>query len=481
MANKDFSYGSMAVPSGEARYSIIRWGWGGLNRSDLIDSGQITDCDGVSIDPPYVLPSPAIRPFRDYAEPIGVYGFDDFLLVLYRSGGNIMADYCVGGSVYTGKIGAAKGTAEDFVHRSVVQFNVAEGVENIVSAHYVRKLLIFPDRVSMDFHVTGAFSVASLGSAYPSLKYATVYGSRVFGVDDNLVYASAYNDYADWELDTADDTSSANAWVSMSQSNAKADGMFTGIYTYDNHVVLFKKDFTQLVYNDKNPFRIVDVTSYGAANPRAFAEAEGVLYFASADMVYAFTGGMPSAIGEGLGSVDYRGCCMGAYKDRVYVSAGGVLYRYRDGVWSSRVLDRPILQFAVNENGLYGMVADGIVMVDWADAASEESSFGRWWFETDFMAAGKLNIRRVKKITVLCQIARGASVSVYLLRNGEKFDPAASRKVLESKGYGWRTLCGLVRGMSADMHRLRFVGNGYVKIHAAELQVSFGGDLYKEH
>lgn len=483
MANKEFSYGNMSVPSGESRYSLMRWGWRGLNRTRLIDTGSITDCDGVNINPPFVDAASALSRYASYAEPVGVYGFDDFLLVLYRSGGNIMADVLREGTKYTGVIGTAKGTEDDFVHRSVVQFNVAENTENIVASTFRRKLLIYPDRVSMDFAVqANGFTAASLGDTHPSIRYATVYGSRVFGVDENLVYASGFNDYANWDLDTAEETSSANAWVSMSQSNAKADGEFTGIWTYDNHVVLFKKDFTQMVYNDENPFRIVDITAYGASGPRAITETEGTLYFASTDSVYAFTGGMPKSVGDELGTVDFTGACMGSFRGSTYICAGDILYRFRDGVWSQRVLEEPILQFASCETGLYGMVSDGILLVDDGsdDTLGEGGTYGDWWFETDFMAAGRLDVRRVKKITVLCQIASGAGVEAYILRDGERFDPSSSRKVLSSRGHGWVTLCALVRGMSADMHRVRFVGHGRVRIHAMELAISWGGDIYKE-
>ena len=479
MANKEFSYGGMAVPSGESRYRMIRWGWGGLNRSRLIDTGDITACDGVNINPPYVSAAPAFEPFTKYAEPIGIYGFDDFLVVLYRAAGKIRADYHKNGNNYTGIVGDAKGDARDFEHRSVVQFNVLEGTENIVSATYNRKLVIYPDQKSMDFQISGNFVPASLGDAYPSIKYATVYGSRVFGVDDDRVYASGFNDYTFWELDTADKTSPNNAWVSTSQSNVKADGNFTGIWTYDNHVVLFKKDFTQLVYNDENPFRIVDVTAYGADNPKAITETEGTLYFASSDMVYAFTGGVPKAVGEELGITDYRGACMGSYKDRTYICVGNTLYTLQDSVWSERALPYEIMQFATNENGLYALFRDGtIARID--GMQETDMTYGDWWFETDFMAAGRLDVRRVKKITVLCEISPGASLEVYLLKDGESFNKVTTRKVLSSKGHGWRTLSALVRGMSADMHRMRFVGHGKVRIHAAELQISWGGDYYKE-
>jgi len=327
MAKKgnDFPYLNAAIPSGETKYSRIAWGWGGLNRTDKFDTGQITDCSGVVIDLPYVLPAKKVRNFLNYFEPISIHGFDDNLLVIYRDGGEIKVDYITAdGDIHTGVMGNAKGDDSDFELRTAVQFNVAENTENIVSATYVRKILIFPDQYSMDFEISGDFSPASLGTAYPTIKYATVYGSRVFGVDDNLVYASYHNDYARWDLDTADDYNEANAWVSMSQSNVKADGKFSAIATYDNHVVLFKRDFMQLVYGNKNPFHITDVGSYGCDNPYAVTDCEGILYFASPDAVYRFTGGQPKKISTDLGIKDFAGAVLGSYKDTMYLYAGRI-------------------------------------------------------------------------------------------------------------------------------------------------------------
>jgi hypothetical protein len=470
----------MAIPAGESRYRIVRWGWGGLNKTSIIDTGDITDADGVYINPPYVDAAPSPTVIAHYTEPVGIFAFSGILLVLYRQNGKIMMDYRTDTAVYTGIISDAKGTDEDFLPRSIVQFNVAENTENIVSSTYNRRLLIFPDKVAMDRDITASGFVAdSLGDAYPNLKYATVYGSRVFGVDDNLVYASSYNDYADWDLDTADDVSDANAWVSMSQSNVKADGAFTDITIYDNHVVLFKRDFTQLVYNNKNPFRIVDVTAYGDDNPFAVTETEGTLFFASKDMVYAFTGGIPQAIAENIAPIDLRGACMGSYKDRTYICAGNMLYRFKGGAWSQKALQSHIRQFASNETGLFGITEDGdILAIDSQELGNTYT--GTWYFETDLMASGRLDIRRVKKISVLCQIEEGASLSVYLLKDFEKFDADKSHEVLTSSGHGMRTLCCLVRGTSAGMHRLRFVGNGKVRIYALEMHVSWGGEIYKE-
>lgn len=486
-----FSYLNSYLPSAESRYSILRFGWGGINRTNTIDSGQLSDCSGIDVDPPKITAVRKFKQYANYSEPIGVFGFDDFLLVLYRDAGKIKVDWRCGNDVKTGIIGNANGNDSDFTKRSVVQFNVAVNTENIVASSFDRKLLIFPDRVSMDFRpASSSFPVSSLGGTYPELLMASVYGSRVFGVDENLVYASSYNDYANWNLDTADETSSANAWVSMSQSNVKADGAFTGIYTYDNHVVLFKKDFMQLVYNNKNPFRIVDVGSYGADNQYAIAEANGVLYFASRDAVYAFGGGTPKDVSISLALPDYTGAVLGGYKDSLYCQIGNTLYRLKNGIWSGSDVDNAVIQFASNDNGLYGLLANGNIVVvrsadeaemdvDSADGSFNADDYGDWWFETDLMFAGRLGVRRAKKITLLAEIWKGSNVSAYLLKDGEKFDPATSQRVLYSDKSGLQELRGMLRGFGAFCHRLRICGHGKAIIHGAELMISWGGDVYQ--
>ena len=412
--------------------------------------------------------------------------------MIYRSGGKIKADYIKPGNIkYTGEIGTAKGTSEDFTERYAVQFNVASNTENIAASTYVRKILIYPDRVSMDFNITSDFQTASLGETYPPIKYASVYCSRLFGVNDDLVYASSFNNYADFDLDTADESSSANAWVSMSQSNVKADGRFTAIATYANHVVLFKKDFMQLVYNNKNPFRIVDVGSYGCDNPYALTECGGVLYFASGESVYSFTGGTPKKINGELGRLNLDGAVFGSYKDRVYMQISDGLYTYKSGVWSKLNSDNNIKQFATTSWGIVALCKDGkIRIIDYDEDAfnnaggNAENELGGkeyesdWWFETDFFAAGRIDVRRIKKISVLCDIASGASVRAYLMRPEDKYT-TTTKAVLESSVGGRRLMRRMIRMTSCYMHKMRIAGSGDVKILAIELLLSWGGDVFK--
>ena len=512
---EEFKYGSFSVPNGEAKYQVIRWGWKGLNRTDRIDTGQLTDSSGVMVDPPYTYPQKDVHewPGMDYAEPISIHGFDDRLLVVYRDDGKIKADYCRYHDGQTDKktyvISDANGNMSDFSARTAVQFNAVDTSSGSVPSYtYDRKILIFPDAYSIpfDFDSTGSGGhFRTSENPVPGIQYGTVYGSRVFGVDENNVYASVYNNYADWSLDTADSSSSDNAWMSMSQSNSKADGSFTAIATYDNHPVLFKKDFLQLVYNNRNPFRIVDVGSYGADSQNAVAEMGGVLYFASQDKLYGFTGGTPKDVGKKLEIDNFSGAALGSFKDTLYMYVDGNLYAYSAGVWSclGPVISGGdtvnIKQFATLDYGMCALTDDGnggksISFITWSDDALEEltgdvwddSYTGDWWFETDIFALGRLDIRRVKKLSLLCTGAPGAEVSAYILRDGEVFNAADAEKSGEiqfpddADGNQQRIMRVLTRQHSGYMHRLRIAGRGWVRIEAAEIKISWGGDVYVE-
>lgn len=504
---EEFRYGSSHLPDGEAKYRVIRWGWNGLNRTDEIDTGQLSDSFGIIADPPVLYPLRDPKLWSTYDEPISIHGFDDKLIVIFREDGKIKADVNVYDpasgttTTYQHEVGNALGTDEDFTPRSVVQFNVVDTSSGNIAAYtYDRRVLVYPDCFSMDFYINGMNPDGHFNTQenpIPNLRMAAVYGSRVFGVDENAVYASAYNSYVDYSLDTADDVSSAHAWMSMSQSNTEADGAFTAVASYDNHAVLFRKDFMQLVYNNKNPFRIVDVGEYGCDNPAAVTHMGGALYFASRDKVYGFTGGTPKDVSKKLEAGDLSGCALGAWRDTLWLQCTSGVYTYKSGVWSAlgtlqyNGADVTVKQFAALDYGLCALLSNGkIVYLDWDANAMEpvpesgwDPSYTKdWWFETDLMALGSLDVRRVKKCSLLCDGKEGAKVSAWLLTDGEKFDENRSVKVGEITfgEDGKRIMRVLTRQFSGIMHRLRIGGRGFVKIYAAELKISWGGELYVE-
>ena len=557
MAEKkqEFQYGSAFLPEGEKKYSVIRWGWNGLNREDKIDTGQLTDMSGMFCDPPYMEPvkqakmaldfyngipvrnqgdiwTPVSSAPRHSGTPIAIDGNflqDVYISMIWRDENTNtitlsrytyfpqdLSDIYPHGWYVIGEfqLGTA-GLADESIPRTILLFNAVDTSSGNIAAYtYDRKQLVYPDRYSVPTTATGsAASFNTQSNPVPYLKFATVYNSRVFGVtDEDLVVASAYNSYVDYGLDTANDVSSAHAWASMAGSNTDATGSVTAMTTYGNHVVIWRRDFMQLVYNNKNPFRIVDVGRYGCDNNKAWVILNGVLYFASQDKVYAYTGGTPKEISGKLEAGDLSGAVLGGFGDKVWMQTKDSLYTYntKTGAWSDLKsgpfsgTTAKVKQFATLDWGLVALTEEkrpdgtlyryALKVVDWDEnlmGLSEEAAedwepeyYGTWWFITDLMVLGRLDIRRVKKLTMLCEGKTGARISVYLLKNGE----SQSGGVLSDRLVGTLTfdndgiseLRVLTRQFSADMHQLYFSGNGYVKVYAAELKISWGGDLYVE-
>lgn len=542
MAKKEqeFSYGSSFLPEGEKKYSVIRWGWGGLNETDKIDTGQLTADSGMICDPPYMVPAHKYKelirlgarvPYgtgylsdanKHSGTPKNIAAFGSMLFLVWhdnaeekmavtkfvpiRDGDEHWDDFWIGSF----QMGDA--IIDDKEPRSIVLFNAVDTSSgNVAGYTYDKKVLVYPDCYSENAYAfpnyTEASSFDTLDNPIPYANYVTVFQSRVFGATDVAVHASANNSYVDYTLDDASDISTAHAWYSMAQSNPEANYTVTAVLTYDNHVVVFRKDFMQLVYNNKNPFRIVDVGEYGCDNYKSWTILNGVLYFASDRKVYAYTGGNPKEISTKMDFGDLSGAVLGSYKDRVWMQTNKSLYIYKDGTWSDIGLaafggaDMKILQFSETDYGLVAL-ADyhpghddswGIILLDWdkeiidpttADASAWDPQYtGNWYFETDLMALGKLDVRRVKKFSMLCEGKTGAAVSVFLFQDDlpHTFD-ANDYKVgsLTFDGNGFKMLRVLTRQFSSTMHKLRFAGSGYVKIYAAELKISWGGDVYAE-
>ena len=274
-------YLQMPLPEGRRYSKMTKVAFGGLNKRYTLDSGDLSMERNISTSEyPYLTPSnQKISILSGYSNPISMFAFDDFIIVVYRQNTAIKIDYIHKDNyVYlTGVLKSDGATPEDDVPRSIVQFNVFEEGETgaIIDGDFRKRLLIFPDKKSMFFEredlVTDknntsndSFTLYDMDDVdnaiiTPPIKYATVHLSRVFGVSDDCVFASGFNDYTNWSLDTSDDEegyNESNAWMSQTQSNTKADGKFTGIINYQGHIVCFKRDFMHEIYNTKNPFRI---------------------------------------------------------------------------------------------------------------------------------------------------------------------------------------------------------------------------------
>lgn len=478
-------YLQMPLPTGRRYSKMTKVTFGGLNKRYTIDSGELSMESNISTsEHPHLTPSNAKKSILSgYTNPISMFAFDDFILVVYRENTAIKIDYVTKDNVvYKGVLKSDGATLEDDVPRSIVQFNVYKQSEDIVNGEYEKRLLIFPDKKSMPFDIDDDFTPDVMpDSMIPNIKYATVHLSRLFGVSDGAVYASGFNDYTNWNFDTIDEYNESNAWMSKTQSNTKADGNFTGIINFQGHIVCFKRDYMHEIYNTKNPFRIVDIYAEGAIDNRSIQDVDGKLIFVSDDDVKIYTGSNPRIIGHNLNMSQYTYAVSGTDNRNYYLycedaSGEGYLYVYDTytDLWSEQRVESRVISFAHNQNGMYMLCKDGhIYKMDTAE-------YGEWSFETDLITNKTVDIKHIKKLQMLVDIENKetASMQVYILYDDEKFDKEKSHLVYSSTKKGKFPIRVKPRNTANYGFKLHIEGSGYVKLYELEIFVEAGGDLY---
>lgn len=538
MAKKEeqkFKYLQMPLPEAQKKSRITKIDWCGLNKTIVTDTGVLSAESNISTDfSPYLTPSQKrLRMSNCYENPISLFGFDEFLLVVYRDGTQIKIDYRTENHIYTGILKENGATEADEVPRSIVQFNVYDTPTDPIDGNYIKKLLIFPDKKSIDFHISKNFTPADMDvmvkeytnavSPYlppdtashnyyhknthnqavykwvddkgnpgdsgwkistppsmPNIKYAAVHLSRLFGVDDDRIYASGFNDYSNWNLDVADEYNESNAWCSPAQSNVKANGAFTGITAFYNHIVCFKRNYMHELYNTKNPFRVQDIYAEGCIDNRSIQEVDGNLIFAGEDNVKVYTGGNPTGIGYPLGIGKLKKAVAGTDNRKYYLYCQTDKKRHNLFVfdtaskqWAEESIDFEVLSFAHNLNGLYLLGGDGYVYQ--LDTANFNHA---WYAETDLYLGKSIDIKHVQKIQVLAEMEAGSNLSVYLLYDDEIFDEDTSQKVFYSSSSAHRFVSIRVvpRKTANYGFKLHIGGYGFVKLYQMEINTTGGGE-----
>ena len=615
MANKKknentLQYLQMPLPSGRRYSKMTKVAFGGLNKRYTLDSGELSMEQNISTkECPYLTPSEQRNAvLNKYTNPISMFAFDDFLIVVYRENEAIYIDYIASdGSVYTGILKSEGATPDDDVQRWIVQFNKYEESIDVVNGNYTKRLLIFPDKMSMFMHIEesdypdstwtkeelaqaaakpvlyysprenvyftivydedaengykvkingtqGYFAPDSMavmiktykndnapylppdtasqnyyykntsteaaksedtlyGQAIykwvddeidsensgwkisipptmPDIKYATVHLSRLFGVSDDCVYASGFNDYTNWNLDSIDEYNEANSWFSQAQSNTKAGGNFTGITTFDSHVICFKRDFMHEIYNTKNPFRLQDIYAEGSIDNRTIQNVDGKLIFVSEDDVKIYTGSNPRIIGynlnlsridyavSGTDNRNYYLYCEDKNEKHLYV------YDTYTDLWSEQSIEYRVLSFAHNKNGMY-MLCDslkdeeGNIIQNGYVYKMDTGVYDHIWrFETDLITNKTVNIKHIKKLQMLVEAEEDSNMRVYILYDDEEFDAEKSHLVYTSKKAGKFPIRVKPRKTANYGFKLHFEGSGYVKLYELEIFIEAGGDLY---
>ena len=482
------TYLSSYVPEPNATQRSVKTSWAGLNRKQTQDTGELSSAQNISVkDLPYLKSAEFAKHIWTIpdgnCEIVSIHDVGEgAYVIIYRW---LSEPYTLYVKHFYGD-GSAKTiggfeVAEGDLKPSVAVFNVYKDVNtNIVTATFERKILIYPYCYSYNPNLPTpkleTFNTS--GNAVPKLKHVTVLNGRVFGVLDGKIFASTWNDYTNWELpasNTPTEDMPRMAWVSTTQSDIDASGEFTGITVYNGQVIGFKRNFMHMIYNNKNPFRIVDIAKIGAISQSAICEVNQVLFFVAEDGVYAFSGGYPKRISDKLDiSVsDWEGAVLGGDDTTLYcyVPSQKETYTYDtvNGAWGCTVEDATMCA-TVNGECLF-IRGDSIYKFGGNPNASFE-------FETDVSFGGALVEKKIKRLRL--QVSHkdhidGDYIEVAILKSDGQWTAIKEFRPDEDCS----TVLSMLTRMTCDFgQKIRVEGKGNWVIKYLQIDYEAGGEKY---
>ena len=455
------------LPLGEKGSVLQINGFTGIDRRGGIGAEILAEAEGFDT---LFLPEaiPACTP-RDMevalpgGEPIAIHRMGhDLFVVSNMSGMGLLTRIRPGKAAQTVTLGTRYAGAA----RTVICFNRYTHPLDPLNGDFVRAGIIYPDMLSFDLDAE-KFEVVPFmpedGVMPPAFSQACVHLSRVFGISDNRLFASAYNDPCDFNLDTAIDVGAANAWASTVQSGKTGD--FTAATVFDGHVLMMREDATYIINGTKNPFRVAELLPVGAYSAKSVATTEDTLFFAAEHEVYRYDGATLYPIGAPLGKSDFRGAVGAACDGRYYLALPGertvFVFDTQKNAWGSLGVftDAEIISATDDTKNCYFLTADDHVFT------TEGAEINEFYYKTAPFAQGGMRPFRPLRMAVLYTASAGSSLTVSVaLADGTEIpifscEGDGSTRAEESRSYLPKDTC----------FALAFRGRGQVRIHSLRL------------
>lgn len=467
------------IPDPDNGYVSIRTGFNGLNETASMDSGEITGGRGFTT--AYLPEIRSIKAPTEYkalndalaGKTVTTMAYiSGILLIVANDGVKTYLFYVRNSNIFS----TVLSEIADERKRSFAQFNVYTQPTSI-TGKFDKRILIFPDKKSLPYDVNydAGLVLSDMkdgegNDLVPDMDIVTVFNSRLFGVKDGRIYASGFNSYVNFNLDTAEDINEANAWMTETQSNPKAQNTFTALTVYDGHPVAFKPDYMQQIYGTKNPFRISDIGEFGCVSDEAHCQALGYLFFIGKDGVYRYSGGYPTKISDKLSPKDYTHAKLASYEDEVYMLVGGWVYTYcvRNGTWAKGELlngDNP-------EGDKMVTCADGVLVYNGGTVYKLRSSNEYEDMELCLYrnAVGTTDNKRLKELAALYKMVGGE------LTLTAAADEKTVKKNVDKSGTHAARL--IVRGISNETFNIMLSTSGEVTIYYLQYVYAKGGNTY---
>lgn len=304
----------------------------------------------------------------------------------------------------------------------------------------------------------------------PELDFICVNENRLWGCRGDTVYASKLGDPKNFNVFDGLDTDSY--WV-----EAGSAGAFTGCISFLGYPCFFKQSNIYKMYGDlPGNFQLMGSAVLGVAegSGKSLAIAGETLFYLSTAGIMAYTGGIPSPVGDNLGD-DFKNAVAGSDGLKYYVSMQDskgawhlFVYDSRKGLWH-REDDLQARGFARVGSTLY-VHQEGGTVFDLTTGGDEETV--EWMAEFADFTEGNPNAKGYGKLQIRMELEEGSTAKVEL-----QYDSTGQWKTVGSMTAKCkRTFLLPVIPRRADHCRLRISGKGGAVIHSIARQYFAGSE-----
>ena len=313
----------------------------------------------------------------------------------------------------------------------------------------------------------------TLARTVPDMDWICVNENRLWGCKGDEIYASKLGDPTNFNVF---DGLASDSWSVPSGSA----GSFTGCIGYLGYPCFFKEDRIFKVYGSKpSNYELMGSATMGVKEGcgRSLAIANEVLFYVARNGPTAYSGGIPSFIGDVFGLEDWSDAVAGSDGLKYYVSmadAAGArhlfCYDSRKGLWM-REDETNAMGFAMEE-GLHLLTASGdIWRLDGGGEGQEEGTVS-WYAEFADFTEGSPDAKGYSKIQIRMEMEAGAMAEVKIQYDSSGIWESAGKAETQRK----RTFLLPVIPRRADHYRIRLEGEGGCTVFSLARSYYSGSD-----
>ena len=295
----------------------------------------------------------------------------------------------------------------------------------------------------------------------------------------NEIYASALGDPTNWNIFEG---TSMDSYV-MSLGSA---GEFTGAVSYRGYPIFFKENCIHKIYGSypaNYQIQTIEARGVQKGSNESLAVINEVLYYKAADTVCAYEGTLPIDVGEPLGSIKYYSAIGAGRKDKYYVSmkdgsdnSNLFVYDTRKGIWHKED-NFEARGFISTSSDLYTYkTTSSKKAFDLVALCGSEEKYEnkvKWYAETGKIGLSNTSKKKLKNIKVRLSVPVGSRARISV-----EYDSSGRwEQVYMKSGTRLDAFSVPIKPKKCDHFRLKFEGEGDVKIFALDKTIEYTGGV----